>query len=85
MFQNLENYYHLIDSKIATVQSPGNEGKTAVRNLKKERTTLSAKLLWETFSTDDPVRQLYPNLFFLLYMLNIFPLSTACVERFFRG
>ena len=41
----------------------------------------SAKSLWESFSTDDPMRQLYPSLFFLLYMLNTFPLSTACVER----
>ena len=29
------------------------------------------------------MRQLYPNLFFLLYLLNIFPLSVASVERLF--
>ena len=42
-----------------------------------------AKLLWESFSNDNPTRQVYLNLFFLLYMLNIFLLSAACVERFF--
>ena len=46
MFQKHENYYHLIDSKIAAVQSPGNKGKTAVTNLKKEDTMFLAKLLW---------------------------------------
>ena len=46
MFQKRENYYHLIDSKIAAVQSPGNKGKTSVTNLKKERTMFSAKLFW---------------------------------------
>ena len=81
MFQKHENYYHLIDSKIAAVLSPGNEHKSSVTNLKKERTMFSAKLFWESFSTDDLMRQLYPNLFFLLYMLNVFPLSAACVER----
>ena len=45
MFQKRENYYHLIDSKIAAVQSPGNKGKTAVTNLKKD-TMFLAKLLW---------------------------------------
>ena len=29
------------------------------------------------------MKQLYPNLFFFLCMLNIFPLSVACVERLF--
>ena len=81
MFQKRENYYHFIDSKIAAVLSPGNECKSSVTNLKKECTMFSPKLFWESFSTDDPMRQLYPNLFFLLYMLNIFPLSAACVER----
>ena len=74
MFQKHENYYYLIDSKIAAVQSPGNRGKTSVTNFKKERTMSSAKLFWESFSTDNPMRQLYPKLFFLFYMLNIFPL-----------
>ena len=46
MFQKRENYYHLIDSKIAAVQSPGNKGKTSVTNLKKKRTMFSAKLFW---------------------------------------
>ena len=83
MFEKLENYYHLVNSKIATVQSPAKEGKIAGTSFKKECTVFSAKLLWELFSTDDSVRQLYPNLFFLLYMLNIFPLNAACVERLF--
>ena len=29
------------------------------------------------------MRQLYPNLFFLLHLLNIFPLSVASVEKLF--
>ena len=74
MFQKHENYYYLIDSKIAAVQSPGNRGKTSVTNFQKERTMSSAKLFWESFSTDNPIRQLYSKLFFLFYMWNIFPL-----------
>ena len=61
MFKKRENYFHRIDSKITAVQSPGNEGKTAVTNSKKECTMFSAKLLMESFSTDHPMRQLVPN------------------------
>ena len=41
MFEKRENYYHLINSNIVAVQSPGNEGKTAGTNLKKECSVLS--------------------------------------------
>ena len=67
------------------VQSQGNEGKTTVMNLKKEHSMFSAMIPWESSSIDDLMRQLYPNLFFLLYMLNIFPLNAVCVEGLFRG
>ena len=41
----------------------------------------SAKLLWEYFPTGNPMRQLDPNLFFLMCVSNIFLLSAACVEK----
>ena len=71
MFQKRENYYHLINSKIAAVQSPGNKGKTAVTNLKKRHYVLSkVTLAWESFSNDNPIRQLaIPNL--ILFVAHI--------------
>ena len=83
MFHKREAYYHSIDKKIAAVESPSMEGKELVMQLKKERSIFTPKMLWESFSHDDPMKQLYPSMFFLLYMINIFPLSAACVERLF--
>ena len=83
MFQKRQAHYHSIDAKIAAVKSPDSEGKDLVLQLRKERNSFSPKMLWDSFSDDDAVKELFPNMMCLLYLLNIFPISTACVERLF--
>lgn len=83
MFQKRQAHYHSIDAKIAAVKSPDSEGKDLVLQLRKERNSFSPKMLWDSFSDDDTVKELFPNMMYLLYLLNIFPISVACVERLF--
>ena len=39
-------------------------------------------MLWEPCS-NDPVKDTYPNMMYLSYLLNILSISAACVERLF--
>ena len=40
-------------------------------------------MLWESVSNDGTTSDLFPSIKFLFYMLLIFPISVACVERLF--
>ena len=82
MFQKQQAHYS-VDAKIAAVKSSDSEGKDLVLQLRKERNSFSAKTLWDSFSDYDTVKELFPNVMYLLYLLNIFPISVACVERLF--
>ena len=65
------------------MKSPDSEGKDLFLQLRKERNSFSPKMLWDSFSDDDTVKELFANMMYLLYLLNIFHISVACVERLF--
>ena len=78
-----EAYEKNIDMKIAAVQNPGNEGNAEVERLHKVRKQFTPQMLWESVSNDGTTSDLFPSMKFLFYMLLIFPISVACVERLF--
>ena len=82
IFQKRQAHYQAIDTKISAVKMSKTEGKKSVLQLKKELNSFSPKKLWESFS-NDPVKDTYPNMMYLLYLLSTFPISAACVERLF--
>ena len=83
MFLKRQSHEELIDTKIAAVKNPGKEGKDEVESLYKMRKKFTPQLLWELFAKDSTTEALYPSMMFLFYMLLIFPVSAACVERLF--
>ena len=82
IFQKRQAHYQAIDTKISAVKMPKTEGKKSVLQLKKELNSFSPKKLRESFS-NDPVKDTYPNMMYLLYLLSTFLISAACVERLF--
>ena len=83
MFLKRQSHEELIDTKIAAVKNSGKEGKDEVESLYKMRKKFTPQLLWELFAKDSTTEALYPSMMFLFYMLLIFPVSAACVERLF--
>ena len=85
IFKKQQAHYHIIDTKISALKmlrciSTG--GKESVLQLKKECNSFSLEVLWKSF-LNDLANDIYPNMMYLLYLLNIFPISAVCVERLF--
>ena len=57
MFQKRQAHYHSIDAKIAAVKSP-DVREDLVIQLRKERNSFSPKMLWDSFSDDDTLKEL---------------------------
>ena len=49
----------------------------------KQRRSFNARDLWSVLQKDNLNLSLYPNCMYLFYLLMVFPLSAACVERLF--
>ena len=77
-FQKQQANYNIIDTKNSAVKMPTTEKKELVLQLKKECNCFSTKMLWESIS-NDLVKDIYPNMMYLFSLLNIFPISAACV------
>ena len=54
-----------------------------IKELRKIRLTYTPSSFWEDCIHDTVLEELYPNCLKLLYLLMIFPISAACVERLF--
>ena len=74
MFEKRKSYREMIDVKIKTDQQE-------IKKLRKQSQQYTPSMLY--YDTDTVFQELYPNCYKLLYLLMIFPLSVACVERFF--
>ena len=51
--------------------------------LKKEKERFGPHQLWSSIKVNNTCQDIFPHCYKLLYFLLLFPLSTACVERFF--
>ena len=54
-----------------------------IKELRKIRLSYTPSSFWEDCIHDTVLEELYPNCLKLLYLLMIFPISAACVERLF--
>ena len=76
MFEKRKAYREKVDRKIAMAKS-----QDEIKELRKIR--LSYTPFWKDCIHETALEELYPNCLKLLYLLTIFPISAACVERLF--
>ena len=84
LFLKCKDYEQHTDFEIKTVKNPnGEESKKEIDRLRKARRMFMLQLLWKHLNSDDATKYLYPSMMFFLYILLLFPVSVACVERLF--
>ena len=84
LFLKRKDYEHHIHIEIKAVKNPtSEEGKKGIDRIHKARKMFTPQLLWKNSNNDDTAKCLYPSMMFFLYILQLFPISVACVERLF--
>ena len=76
MFEKHKSYREMINVK--TVKSTNQD---EIKHLRKQSQQYTPSMLY--YNSDTVFQELYPNCYKLFYLLVIFPLEVACVERFF--
>ena len=78
IFEKRKAYREKIDRKIALAKS-----QDEIKEFRKIRLSYTPSSFWEDCIHATVLEELYPNCLKLLYLLMIFLISTACVERLF--
>lgn len=76
IFEKRKAYREKIDRRMPTAKS-----QEEIKELRKLRLSYTPSAFWEDCIHDTVLEELYPSCLKLLYLLMIFPISAACVER----